>query len=965
MIRAIQTFVIPFLLLLIAPLAMASPWLQTETASFRIIYQEQDEYTARRVVAYAETALDLGVDFLNYRPKERIPVVIYGQTVEANGFFSPLPPHIAIFVAAPTENWFGPGDWVEGVFFHELVHYLHVTRPIGLFGTASRVLGPSAISPLIALYPGFMVEGPTVYAESAFIPGGRGESSLFEAENAAIVLEGEMYNFNQAAFGTMTNPGRFYNSGFLLVDYLQHTYGDDAFAELNRRFVRWPFFGAGIPLRRTTGIPARQVYADMVQDLENRWAYRRDIPAGASLTPRDAGRWSMPIETDRGLLALSAGAYRQPGIYRHRGSGRHLSEGGDQWELLLSVSAIDMSSWTADAQGATVIVAANRPEITGADGSMMGVGRSYSELWEYDLATGQGRQITHKTRLFQPAISRDGATIIAMEQMGSYSRVVRVDRATGAVQVLLEDERTMFRNPSISHDGTILAVGALRNYRSEIVVAQLSGGGGVATVLSRGPQVSAPAQVMHPRVVQRDGALEIWYGGSGIDRRESLLSGVYRSTIAPDGTWGDPELMVEDRFGAVAGFPAESGDILYSSHHSAGTAIRHIPYQSAQRREIPSSAEVATSVPARTVSAVAAPLESHRYLDAPRPAVWLPIVQARAGGESSGQFDAGFQLVAPSILARNNVSLQMLYNPVVGQPSIDFNWMHLRGPAFWDLTASQGYEVEENVTEGVTQVGLAYMRPLVGRITPRHSFVVSGSVGVDYTNRQMAAGELSWRDLQTSSATVVREEFTQTVGIQAQRRGLASARDLLGPVTQAIETSLTVTPPVLNQPELALDTETTFHTAVAPFQRRPGMIGALQTGAAATVTTSTQGRAMTALPYRAGSRSFTTPATVAVEDQDLGYLGHLRLDIPIALTDRAIGNLGVLGWAFSTYLEQGGGESGVVDFSILGAEVTGHFALNVLRLVGRVGFAQRLPHPDSATGATGQFYLALGGGGGN
>ena len=948
------------LVVLVAPSGMATPWLQTETESFRIIYQEQDEYVARRVVAYAEDALNRGVDFLNYRPGERIPVVIYGQTVEANGFFSPLPPHIAIFVAAPTENWFGPGDWVEGVFFHELVHYLHVTRPVGLFGSASRVLGPSAISPLIALYPGFMVEGPTVYAESTFIPGGRGESPIFEAENAAIILEGEMYSFNQAAFGTMTNPGRYYNSGFLLVDYLQNTYGDDAFAELNRRFVRWPFFGAGIPLRRMTGTPARQVYADMVADLENRWAYRRDIPVGTSLTPPEAGRWSMPAETERGLIALSVGPYRQRGMYLYQPEKRA------QWELLVPLSTIDMSSWAVDTTGATAIIAANRPEISGPGGSALGVGRSYSELWEYDLVSGNGRQITRETRLFQPTISRDGTTVIALEQVGSYSRVVQVDRATGAVEVLLEEERTMFRNPSLSRDGRLLAVGALRDYRSEIVVIQLSPGGGEASLFSRGPHVSESAQVMNPRVVQTGTAVEIWYGGSGIDRPDSLLPGVYRSTLAADGTWGAPELMVEDRFGAVAGYPSElegGGTIFYSSYHSGGTAIRRVAHQNAPGRIIASSTPAATSPANRTVSPVAAPIPSERYRDMPRPAVWLPILQAQSGGTDSGQFDAGFQILAPSILGNNNVSLQLLYNPVLNQPSLDFSWMHMRGPAFWDFTAAQRYVLEETVTEGVTQVGVEYIRPIVGRVTPHNSFVLSGSLGVDYTNRHIQAGESSWSDLYTSSETVVQEEFSQNIGLVAQHRGIATARDLLGPVTQSIQTAVTISPPVFAQTELAFDTETTFGTAAAPFNKRPGMFGALQTGAAATLVTSTRGRAIESLPYRISSRRFTNPSD-HIED-DLGYLGHLRLDIPVALTDRALGNVGILGWAFSTYLEQGGGTSGVTDFSILGTEVTGHFALNVLRLVGRIGFAQRLPHGDSTTAAAGQFYLSLGGGGGN
>ncbi len=59
-----------------------------------MVFDETDRYTAERVVDMADRVYDSTTRFVNYEPRERIVVVIYGYTTEANGFFaSYLPLH--------------------------------------------------------------------------------------------------------------------------------------------------------------------------------------------------------------------------------------------------------------------------------------------------------------------------------------------------------------------------------------------------------------------------------------------------------------------------------------------------------------------------------------------------------------------------------------------------------------------------------------------------------------------------------------------------------------------------------------------------------------------------------------------------------------------------------------------------------------------------------------------------------
>jgi hypothetical protein len=67
-------------------------WLQIESAGFRIIFEEGDAAWAAEVARIAPSVRERTTGYLDYDPDEQIPVVLYGRTARANGFFTPFHP---------------------------------------------------------------------------------------------------------------------------------------------------------------------------------------------------------------------------------------------------------------------------------------------------------------------------------------------------------------------------------------------------------------------------------------------------------------------------------------------------------------------------------------------------------------------------------------------------------------------------------------------------------------------------------------------------------------------------------------------------------------------------------------------------------------------------------------------------------------------------------------------------------
>ena len=985
-IRKIVLVVLIFLTLLVN--LSAQPWLQVETDRFFFIFQQGQEYTAQRAVEMSDRFFEYASQLTEYIPREKIPVVIYSNTAVANGFFTPLPPHIAIFVTGPNEDLFG-GDWIEGVFLHELVHYFHIMQPTGFFGSLSRFFGRSFMSLSLFSYPGFMIEGPTVYAETAFIQGGRGDSSFFEAENAAFILEKSMYSYAQAQYNSPVNPGRFYHSGYLMVDYLQRVYGDQAFAELNRHFIRWPFSGANRAIRRVTGLRAREFYAAMVEELEQRWAYRKELPTGQPLLPQEPGQWSLPIETERGLITLMQGPYRTGGVYLlPRGS-----KNPEDWVLIAPLHIIDLGSWTIDPQGNTLIISNFQPDVTSFGVRAGSVTTSFSELWAIDISQADGsgrlrslpiRRITENTRLFHPALSPDGSVLVAVEHHNGFSRLVQVDQQSGEVKELLSFDQVTFRNPSFSPDGKMLAVGLSHQGKSRILLANVTGSNWIQLEVGNlGPNLPENAQVYHPRFFQSSLGLELWFGGAGIDREESLLLGVYRIPVSQTLQFGTLELMVEDQFGAYGGFPLYSGSgtestLVYGSYRINTRDLRFVTSSSPIRsmNNIPQDFVqpqgvniLRKPVSSEEVSELA--LDTVRYRDLPRTTLWLPSFFLRSGRNNRFESDFGFELVSTSLLGYNSLNIRGLYNPWINQPSAGISYSTSLGASTLTTELNHDYDylpessTQSELTLGITSVSASLSRPLWTDIRPNIVHGIFGALGLSLEMHRALPGEQNFLDLYQDSNASIDYFMNLSASVRWFTEMNGSARNLLGNPGRSLGIDIELSVPLFSDgADILVANTSTAEITFAPWERRPGMIGASHIASTISMTTNTAGEAMAMIPYRSGG--FSDSTTLGAEGRDsstseyLALLGRLEHRVPIALLDVPFLGLNLTSISFINYVEQGFTFSDVTASSVLGNELVLGLGYGFVQLDLTLGFAHRLPHVGSNRSYDWKFYFQIG-----
>lgn len=982
----------------------AGRWRRTETRNFTVIYHDADTDAAETVLEIADGVYRRATVYLDYEPRERVPVVLHGGTATANGFFTPYPPHIALFVSSPTGPWLGARteSWIETVFVHELIHYLHLTRPIGFFGTASRVFGPLAATGGTIFMPGWTVEGITVHGETVLAPGGRGENPFFEMQVIAPILEERMFSYDQAAYSSPYAPrGRIYTAGYLMVDHLLRRYGEDSFVELNRTFQRAPFLGMRRAIRRTTGERTPDFYTGMIRELENRYAWRRTLPSGTVISPEGPGDWFPPVATENGLITWGRDFDRGPGLYRYHAAATG-NEAGEaslsrSWQLLAPVQLAQEWSWTVDRTGTTAVVSLVVPALGGV-GVAPATGESFSDLYILDLAAGDAayhdslgthdvhrpvpaRRLTTGQRLFHPALAPDETGLVAVARRGSWNDLVEVDLVTGAVEPLWQPEETTLAGVSFSPDGTRVVLTA--NHRGEQRIVLLDAAHG--TILDTVEAGVPSAAFYHPRFVRAAAAegmetqLELWYGGD----RGGLLA-LFRSTITDDNRITPPHQVLRDQVGAWAGFPVAISDehpVLYASYSSDGYTLK---VGSVEQRRSPPPAlpqpphenprenqhdrrPLGEPVPATPRD----PLPGKRvYRDIPRPVLWLPQVSLRTGGDGDDQFDFGIYLTAPSTLGRHTVDLSAFYNPDAAQPSGELLYTFAPGPARWSARVAQDYEVlSVNDVGGDTHrsrtstLGLEVARPLWYERHPGFHRALTAGSGVEYEVRTLAP---------EPDASAQRQTLDISLHGRILRRNTAAVRDFFGPTGGELALSVNYRPALLDTPHARVETTTRASLVRQPLRHVAGMIGALHLVPTAYLATSTGGEALGRLPYRSGGFDdrHTAGGDATRTEAEFAWMGRAEIRAPLGIHDAAWRGLATTGTGLSFYLEQGGAvpvnprsnlASSLTASSVLGAETTIDLFFNMIPIRATGGAAWRVPHPGSSTERDWVFYFRLGG----
>ncbi|MBU8914094.1 MAG: hypothetical protein KOO61_08740, partial [Spirochaetales bacterium] len=661
--------------LIAAESGVASGWRQTDTDHFTIIYQPADERVAAELIGFAdglyeELSACLGVD-----ADWRIPVVIRGETGDANGYFGFFPTRIVLFTAVPSSPIIGPqlDEWLRLVFAHELTHYFQLTEPVG-WGWFSRVLGRSASVINLMFMPNWASEGLAIHAETAFTGAGRGRSPVFEMQYVAALLADEFWSFDQAFYGSDFAPrSRVYVGGYVMVDYIIRTYGLDRFMDLSREYLRHPLLGIRRAIRRVLGVDVDVFYDAMLADLDQQYGSRAALSGGELVSPDDAGYWFLA----RGRTEMYGSS---PTSYS---------------------GVITRDAWADGVQGSdlrnAVLMNVDPFSLSANDDLIIGIRRfgdelrpdrwvGFTDLVAIDRHTGSTRRVTRGHRLYHSALHPDGSRAVAVERVDGYSRLVRIDLAAGppdspgAVEVLWHPPQTYMAAPSVSPDGRHVVIVASRDREQELYLIDLVTGGVRSLTRSSGVAEHFPVYVSESTVwftADLDGPLALY--------ELDLASG----TVAH---------LLTDRDGVFYATPLGDGAI-YASYSYTGPSVKQIDQLTRRVVDWPggvtpgdaavfhdaASGGAAAGVPGLVAGAPAQDadgseiLGSRRFVDWPRPDLWLPVVLP-SRSESGIGVEVGGLVVAGSLLEKNMGTLTSWVNLSSRVPSIAVQLSHCSGP---------------------------------------------------------------------------------------------------------------------------------------------------------------------------------------------------------------------------------------------------------------------------------------------
>jgi len=695
----------------------AAEWRQAETEHFLIVFERQDQASADELAAICEDVYARVTGFFRSYPR-KVPVVVRGRLDYANGLTAPFPGRLELIVTAPSWPDLSGArseSWMRMVLTHELTHYVHLGMERGLFHALARVFGADARWAASVFLPGWMIEGPTTNLETLFTSGGRGRNPFFEASYKAPTMEGRLFSLAQAGYSSAFPPsGRIYVAGYVLVDYLLRTFGEDAFTRIMGEYLRFPFFGPWRAIRTVTGKSARDIYDAMRAALEERYRGAAGVPGGTRISPDRIGDWQHPVPTERGLFAYRSDLDGFPAIVR-------LDPAGASERVIAPLRLTDPSSFTATADGRTLCAASFFADRRRTDGEEV-----VSDLSSIDALTGSMRRITTGAHLWHPALSADGSRLVAVQGSGPYTRLVEVDPQSGRTRVLFAIAGASVFNPAVSPDGNRIALVVNRGGIQDVAVI------GSAEALAGSREIVDP----HAPVEDVNASLVRWVVGSdpngeyfptwngndrllfSSDRSGSLV--LYEADLAA----GSASVVQADPVSAYEGVVTGDGDLVYASYSADGYCLKQAPFAPARDQ-----AAAVTLAPADVPAAIAPPpaAASIPYADRARPYLWYPLVTLgsaassledfvaaiASGDRSVWDFGVGAQVLAGSYVGTSSWSLGAAWHPLTSQPEISFSLARGYGNATVEAWTLTGYHAFPGACFLESDAGLGVSVPLI------------------------------------------------------------------------------------------------------------------------------------------------------------------------------------------------------------------------------------------------------------
>ncbi len=227
-----KKLLISFILLIPSIIFAFSGWKNLATENFTVFYPDGMESEAWNVIQSLEYHRPF-VENLIGNKKKKMAVMIEDMGNYVNGYANPVGEKISLFSYTPSDNELSfTEDWWTLVGVHEYIHILQMKKEGGIPKALRSIYGNLLHTNMY--HPMWMIEGITVYGESAFSPySGRMKGGTYPAIISTLAKENKLPSMSKAAYYSYDTPtAHYYVFGGSFYQYLSDTYGQDKFSEL-------------------------------------------------------------------------------------------------------------------------------------------------------------------------------------------------------------------------------------------------------------------------------------------------------------------------------------------------------------------------------------------------------------------------------------------------------------------------------------------------------------------------------------------------------------------------------------------------------------------------------------------------------------------------------------------------------------------------------------------------------------
>ncbi|MFC1504539.1 TolB family protein [Spirochaetota bacterium] len=571
-------------------------WVKTSSKYFTFIYEPVDKGSAAHLLTFADEYFEKITSFLKNTPPN-IQVILFSRSEDYNGYFMPYPPRIVLYTARPVSNY-GPStmdDWIKTLFVHELTHYIEIFNTSGFFYKFGRIFSGDAPFFIDVFRPNYLTEGIAIYTESKFSNGGRGGTTFFEMEYKGLVYDELLCNvYRFKKLPPYTPLQSYWLNGYFFVDFYIKTYGENAYIDFHNRFMRFPFFGPWMSLKKSSKKRYRELLGEMEEYYKKKYKAEFDISDGKMLGRKGIAHYFHPHADKKKKSIILYCLYDRKFLFSFisidlkTGKSKYIARIPltDYYSFSVSGTYIYFSSYTRSSFPT--------PKRDTA----------VSQLYRLNRNTGKVNMIPGTAHHFHPAVSEDDIDIFAVKRLHDSAALVRIDLHTGKSTELVNEKGVYIYYPSLSPDRTKIAYVQRESTSQDIYVYDIK--------KNRSFPLYGKTQYGEYFPRWRNNEKLIYTS----DRHGSIK--IYEHDLET----GTSVIIAEDPVGAYNGIVISDTEILYSSYRGK-SGYRFF------KKEIKDIAVSVLDADEKTISGNSVErieeFPQERYYDIPKLIYWSPV----------------------------------------------------------------------------------------------------------------------------------------------------------------------------------------------------------------------------------------------------------------------------------------------------------------------------------------------------